>query len=785
MKKYFSFAFIILFASILCIFPQWVKAEADITIDVEAGFQNKVKYNRGVPLTITATNSGTAFSGDLIIDYSESYNIGSGLAVPLDLATGESKTYRLSLPGMMDNRYSGGTVAQTIFLYEGGWDDGRAIKFTGSKSIQPNYYNAEVLFVGALTENADRLRGLGEVLPAGGADAEVFYFNQQDGMALPSDALALDSLDYLIIDEFPYSDLPADTQEAVAAWLEQGGNIIIGANSNLEASMGNLADLLPMKLSSQGEIPVSGFENPIPVFQSEIKEGAQVLLGEQDKILAAAATAGSGTIIQTAFSLGDEPVVTQQGYGEFLLALLGDVPAAASIQQDQSIKERMSYEMGMTNELFESFAVSKTAMFFIILLYIILAVPVLYVVLTKKDKREFAWIAIPVFAVLASIGIFAAGAKDRIANPQIQQTGFFEVDDDGGLTGYYMNTLLSNRGGDYRFTAPPTTTMTATAGDQFAGGNLHNNAILEKGAGSSTLTVLDMRYWSVASFIGQSYISGSGNFDIQLAVEDGILNGTIRNSFPFAVRDAAIWTGTRLLSLGDFNPGEEKQVAEPLQSDLLQPISPIGQILGYQPMTTKEELVEARKQSALALSYEHLKGNASTPYLIAYSGDALVPVSLENQDAKVSAVHLLAQSFEPAVTFEGEIRIDTENFDVDIQAADPRGFIHEYPDNPGFYGLEPGEYMVQYQLPDALTEAEADWTGLSIQTAATDVELSIFRTDTGEFEALPAGSTDLTDNSGNYISDDGKIEIRIFNNAQTGYSEVTLPEIVLEGVVNQ
>ena len=371
-------------------------------------------------------------------------------------------------------------------------------------------------------------------------------------------------------------------------------------------------------------------------------------------------------------------------------------------------------------------------------------------------------------------------------NPQIQQTGFFEVDGDGGLNGYYMSTLLSNRSGDYRFTAPANTTMTATTGDQFSSANTHQNAILENGAADSTLTVRDMRYWSVASVLGESYIRGSGQFDIQLAMENGNLTGTIKNLFPFSVKDAAVWTGTRLISLGDFNPDEEKQIAETVQSELLQPISPIAQYQMPQNISgSGEELIEARKQSALAMSYEHFGKDASTPYLIAYADTAIAPVSLEDQEANISAVHLLAQSFEPKMNFDGEVAISSDNFRIDVQPQNTMGHVEKYPDNPHFYGLEPGEYKVLYKLPDALAEQDAEWSRFETQSSATDVEFSILRTDTGEYESLAAGANDLSENSGDYISADGNIEIRIIKNELTGYSEITVPKIELEGVIGQ
>ncbi|WP_203332475.1 hypothetical protein [Planococcus beigongshangi] len=784
MERKFVYALIILFASILCTFPIQALAEADITIDAEAGFQNKVKADKGVPIRITATNNGKAFTGDLVLDYSESYSIGSGVSVPLDLAAGETKTIQLSMPGLMDNVYAGGPNTQTIFLYEGGWEEGQATDFKGRKSLQPNYFSQDTLFIGVLTDNADRLRVLNELLSSGtGPGSELFFFNQDDQLSLPADVLALDSLDYLIIDEYPFSDLPAASQAAVENWVLQGGNLIIGAVGNMEAAAGNLAPLLPLDLSNPADKSVPGFENPFAVYGATLKEGAQPVLIEQDQIFAAQNAVGSGSIIQTAFSIGDEPVVSQEGYGAFLLSLMDSQQVPMPNYQGESIKQRISYEIGTANELFESFAVSRTAMFLIILVYLILTVPVLYLFLKKKDKRELAWLAIPAFAVLASIGIFAAGAKDRIGNPQIQQTGFFEVDRDGGLNGYYMNTLLSNRGGDYKFTAPSTTTMSATAGNQFAGGNTHNNAILEKSVEHSALTVRDMRYWSVASIIGESYIKESGAFDIQLMVEDDVLKGTVRNDFPFAVHDAAIWSGTRLIALGDLAPGEEVQVSEQLQTDFLPSISPIGQMMaGQQPLANQEDLIEERKQSALRMAHEHLSRNGSLPYVIAYTNDAIIPVQLDNQDAKVSAVHLLAESFEPDVDFAGDLSLNSENFNVEITTASAQGYFHEYPDTPGFIGLETGEYLIEYQLPAALREADADWSEFNVSTMASDVSYSILSGASGEYEELPNGSGESLDNGTDYISEDGTIEIMLKVDSRTGYAEINLPKIELKGV---
>ena len=56
---------------------------------------------------------------------------------------------------------------------------------------------------------------------------------------------------------------------------------------------------------------------------------------------------------------------------------------------------QLSYTVGETNELFPSFKVSAPLIFGIIALYIIIIIPILYFILKRKDKREYAWWIIP------------------------------------------------------------------------------------------------------------------------------------------------------------------------------------------------------------------------------------------------------------------------------------------------------------------------------------------------------------------------------------------------------
>ncbi|RNF40751.1 hypothetical protein [Planococcus salinus] len=782
-RRLMAFAVSILMA-VLFFVPQQVLAAPDITVDAEAGIGNKVKSGEGMPVQITFSNAGSAFSGDVVLSYAESYRLGTGLAIPVELAAGESKTIQFASNGISDNYFPGGQSRQSIFLYEGGWENGTSIDFNGTKNFRPSFFAPDSVVIATLTANSDRLLQLEEMNVGNSGTTEIYHLNQQEEFPLPADPLAWEMIDYLVIDEYAYSDLPDALQQTILQWVQQGGKVMFGATGNVAAEAGNLNEFLPLSLGESVEADLPSLESTVPAYEAAAVGESNILLGQEEAILAASQPVGAGAVIQTSFSLGDEMVTAQQGYTETMESLFHTDAVVQNMYQDLSSKEMIADEMAAVNELFESFAVSQTLIIAIIFVYILLVVPVLYTVLKRKDKREYAWIAIPAIAVLTSIGLFVIGAKDRITNPQIQQTGFFEVTADQGLNGYYMNSLLSNRGGDYEFTAPSSTTMTHRFSTDFTEESPHQSAMLEKQATQTNLTIRDMKYWSVSSVLGESLIDQAGSFDIQLEVTDQTLTGTIQNNFPFAVEGMAVWTGTRQLALGSLNPGETIEVSEAIRSDVLAPPASVGQSFGFQPIADTEELEEARKQMVLSVSYEHLAANGASPYLIAYTRDAIVPVALEGQNASVSSLHLITQSFDPPLTGTGEVTLPVESFDMELTPENLASHYQNISQDPYYFYLDNGGYRLTYTLPQVLQEKTSNWEELTVALERSNASVSILNTETGEFEELSGTGALFEKQADQYVSSEGGIELSLQMNAGSGSPEIVLPKVELKGVIS-
>ncbi|HSO58393.1 MAG TPA: hypothetical protein VLQ66_09165, partial [Paenisporosarcina sp.] len=332
MKQNIHWFFALLILLIVSFIPL-TEASAAPQLDVKAtaGYQNKIKYGEGLPLTITIVNSGDEFSGDLVIDYSESYGVGSAKAIPLTIGKGETKTLNLALPGLSEEMNYNSNY-QMFYFYEGGWKEGKDIPFKGNKNVTTSSFSQDTIFLLTLTESADRLRALSTMELSGiGQGSQIIHLAQIKDYKFPTDKAAYDIANYLVIDEYVLADLDEEQQLAILEWVQTGGVVLVGASNNTSAELGVLSSHLPLTLTDErktvkAEI-LSAFTNnkefteDISFFGSKVNEDSRILLKSENEAVAATKSIGSGAIIQTSFSLGDEPLSKQENY-TFLLTEL-------------------------------------------------------------------------------------------------------------------------------------------------------------------------------------------------------------------------------------------------------------------------------------------------------------------------------------------------------------------------------------------------------------------------------------------------------------------------------
>lgn len=781
-------------------------ASPNLELKASAGYQNKIKYGKGLPLTISVVNTGDEFSGDLLIDYSESYAIGSAKAIPITIGKGETKTLSIALPGLSDDVMSYNSTSQMFYFYEGGWKDGKSISYKGNKSVRPHSFGQETNFFLTLTESADRLSALSTSKLLGMASSQTIHLGQIKDFHFPTDKASYEIANYLVIDEYVLADKKVEQQQAIIDWVQSGGVVLVGASNNISAELGLLAEQLPLNLSDDRSTlkaeELTEFTNnkefteDIPIFVSSVNEASRLLWSINNTPIAAIKSLGKGAIIQTVFSLGDEPLSKQVNYSYLLTELINKATGSTLNQMNQqyhhqNMKEQMSYEVGQTNELFPSFQVSTPLMITIVIFYMVLVGPLLYFLLKRKDKRGHAWWIIPTISILVSVAIFAYGAKDRFVRPQIQQASFYKVHEDASISGYYINSLLSNRSGDFTFASEKGTSMVASKRmNSFSSnsGNVQSMSILKEQATKDQLTIRDVGYWSVSSVIGESHIDDIGEFGINLTVESGLVKGTVKNDFPFALKDIAIWSGTELIKLGNLNPNESLEVNESIKSAMLLPIAMSNGInyRGYGSPLKASDLPIERKNSLLRM-IQMTEERQKQPVIVAYTEDAIVPISLVGSRAEMSAINVLYQPFTPNIIFSGEFYLPSSAFEVALTAEDLTTHIEEMNKNKFEWFMPNGTYSYEWTVPTSIPLKQVNWTELQLTNAnASSTSLEIYNHFSGEYEELSRGRFGklmVKDNVSQYVSENGKIQFKVNKQAIQGHDHTRLPELSMKGVV--
>ena len=784
-----AFLFMLVISFLLPV--EQAKAAATLEVQAKVGITGKAKYQSLVPLQVTVKNNGADFSGDMAINASSSYAAASALVLPIDIAAGEEKTFDFYLDGLAD--YSD---ADLFAFYEGSIEKGKKVDYKGTKRIQGNFLDPSSVFIYTLTDKSDRLSAFLRLSQfAAQNNVEVFNLKQIKNFTLPEDAQGFAMANIIVIDEIAIADLSEKQQQALFKWVQDGGTLLVGAGDQVNATAGIFKDYLPLTLSQQlttvsadslSKISGGGiFSQPISVFAATGNEGSSPILTDNNTLLASKKKIGSGEIIQTAFSLGDQPLASMDGYATLAAKLL-DIQSLSQqgmMGRGQSTMDRLSYELNDVNEIFPSFEVSVSYMLIVIILYILIIGPILYFILKRIDKREQAWWIIPIMSVALSIVLFIFGAKDRIVQPQIQQSAFFKVNEDSSLNGYYVESLLTNRSGNFVVNADKDTSAFALRRNNgFTGtsGNLHESSYIKENTNGSTLTLRDLNYWSVQSFAGKTSAQNIGKMDIDITLKNEKLTGTIKNNFPFALKDITLISGIKEVKLGDIEANGTLKVDKELTATVLQKPSTFTSY-NYNYPSKKEEVNPLRIERMQTLALP-LVENDKRPVITAWAEQAIAGVELETS-AKMSPISYFIQPFDGKVELSGPFTMKRNNFSYSVNPQSANAYYDKIDEQLNNWYMSDGLYEVSIAMPDYFMSSVQTLNELTVSNKDVKrMQLSIWNNETKNYESLVDTKQVFTENISKYFNENGELLMEIkFGPDQTG-EQTKLPDVELKGV---
>ncbi len=372
-------------------------------------------------LQIQVGNTGADFTGTVRLLFSDSDN-ATAFDMDMSLPRQGEKQYTLTVPETNISQTRGkGSIR---FLDE----DGKVLQTISFKNLLQGKKTG--FTVGVLSDSYDDLT----YLDMGG---NVFYLQNTENpinlWKMEPDTLAeqLDGLYFLVIDSFDMTTLDAKTIEAVEKWVSDGGWLILGTGTYVEKTLGAFdKDFTGITYGKVSEI---GTANEASIAAANM--GNYYLFTESGVDLSQMAIAQLSSSGIGAYASGNFPgMVCAQGQGcvtVLSFALNEQEMKKASSDVVVGIYEETAYSANSISHYSSSdwesqgenaFSVidnENTNLDFswlkgMILIYVILVGPILYLVLKKIKKSEGYWIAVPLLGVLFIGMVFVFGQNLRV-----------------------------------------------------------------------------------------------------------------------------------------------------------------------------------------------------------------------------------------------------------------------------------------------------------------------------------------------------------------------------------
>jgi hypothetical protein len=268
---------------------------------------------------------------------------------------------------------------------------------------------------------------------------------------VPSRWIGLDAVDLVVLQDFPHTALTPNQITALRSYAAAGGSILVLGGADWQRlATSPLADLWPVTPQSSGTAAPSDvstlinrfarFPNmtgadqlggaPVVATRGVLKSGSRALLGQRNAPLLAINDFGAGQVLFLSVDPTQPPFLGWRGLPRLWADLFHPTARPAQVTAvgapgpnnqygyGSGYYEQESAPQTSSGALLEALATSPqlrtppvSFIAWFLALYVFFLVPVNYVVLRLFDRRELAWLTIPVIVVTFSLVSYATALR--------------------------------------------------------------------------------------------------------------------------------------------------------------------------------------------------------------------------------------------------------------------------------------------------------------------------------------------------------------------------------------
>lgn len=752
MNRKLTFAlYIMTFCIVSTLFAVNAKAAPQLDVNVQTGIEDIQKAGKALPVTYEITNNGSAFKGTISINAAFDVVGGSAITKKLTLKPGETKQVQFLL-----DEYAEAEGDNKLVIYEGDSNSGKKLVYSGNGEIPSPKLDEGQLAVFSLDFPKKKV----DLIKSAVADDEQMVFKNLDDFKAPVNSKAYDAISLLMVQSDVLKTWTEEQQQALVSWLYAGGTLYVEGNHFVPK---NLEQFKPLKIEKDTKklsnddanqlFRTEQLKYDVTMNENTLAENAKTVIGNKETTLIAKKMIGKGAIVQSSF----QTVGNNQEVATEITNKIFDQIAT----QDETMYGNTFSQLGNGTKAFPAFHFSIIILSAIIFLYIVIIGPLLYFVLKRKDKREYAWWIIPIGAALTAVTIFAISSKGRLTQSKAQLSSIVQITDQQA-DAYFTQSVLTNTSDDLKIESPKSVYMTQMKNFNKVS-EVGKTAVLEEGKEENTLNILDTRYWGVTSIAGKYSDASFGKMDIQIGIRNGVLQGTIKNNLEQDLHDVEIWSGYKTYKVGDIKKGETVKVNQKVKEQFL--VKALAKVTDdlYTP-NEKEDLSKFQKETIEQAALNNLIVGEQ-PIVAGWSEEDIIPLTYKGIKLAQSNQNLIIQHFDQKLQIDGPFTVQDQSLQPGVTDLTGTGYA-DIDDEAYGWMIDEGRYEISYALPTKFPVDDVKWTSLQFRyTPTSSTKMKIYNFKESKYEKLEKKQTVISKNIENYISQNGSLLFQLERNA--------------------
>lgn len=556
---------------------------AGVSMSVTPGLGGAIKPGNWAPVLIELANEGRDVNGEVQVTIEDNATRASAFT-PTPVIYSEAAV----LPSHSRKRFEVDVLLPAqgnrvhVKLVEG-----RSLLAQQEAQFDP--VSANNILCGAVTRDSQAYDVLGTIdIPGRQQHARIVSIDPAD---LPSRPQVLSSLDCLIVGNVSLAGLTETQKGAIDAWVGHGGLLVgIGGESWTRSLAFLPAGLLPVQPGGSAELPSL---DGLAAFAKAPSPGKGPWVVSTPK-----ASNGSDVVKE-----GNVPLVSIHRYGSGTAFYLAMDPTTSPLREWEGTAQLWRYIFTYVNTPLLSaspFGTSsigwgrlpRTALsaipnlnppapvWFLALLglYVLLLGPANYLVLRRLDRREWAWVTLPLIAVATTGAVFRLAADHRGSDVGINQVTIVRSDPgvDTAFVRSYISVysprdatldvltgngaLVSAQTGAFGLGVRFGGGTQSSFGDGSAPPRVQPVTVLE--GGQTTLPGFSATANTFSSFTVDSSARLAGGVTSTLTMDGSFIRGQVVNGTGQKISDATVLLGdTPVARLGTLSPGASRQVS--------------------------------------------------------------------------------------------------------------------------------------------------------------------------------------------------------------------------------